>query len=341
VPTHGRRGRAAAVVLLALVLALTSASFSAATLRAAATPQVAGSGAGEAAAPGAVNARKKPPEKHKHKKATKKATKKAPKPCAGQAPTKADGTRWKCTFSDEFTGTKLNRKKWGVVRTSATGYHIGPECLVDRPDVIAVSRGALHLSVRQARPFACTTHGGSDYEAVATAGSVSTMDTFTQAYGLYRIRASFPKARKAGLHSAIWMFPKTISATLLGTDYGEIDIAEYFTSWYDRVIPVLHYNPFPLVPQQYTNQTCVLKHPEQFHTYALEWTTSKIAISIDGRPCLVNDNWTPMPPLSHPAPFDKPFALILTQALGAAGNAPTAATPLPATMHVDWVRVWR
>jgi hypothetical protein len=30
----------------------------------------------------------------------------------------------------------------------------------------------------------------------------------------------------------------------------------------------------------------------------------------------------------------------LTQALGIGANAVTAATPLPATTQIDWVRVW-
>ena len=41
-----------------------------------------------------------------------------------------------------------------------------------------------------------------------------------------------------------------------------------------------------------------------------------------------------------PAPFDQPFIVALTQALGVGANAVTAATPLPATTQIDYVRVW-
>jgi hypothetical protein len=57
---------------------------------------------------------------------------------------------------------------------------------------------------------------------------------------------------------------------------------------------------------------------------------------------LVN-SWNPAAPLSKPAPFDQPFIIALTQSLGVAttANQPDAATPLPATMQVDYVRVWK
>ena len=48
-----------------------------------------------------------------------------------------------------------------------------------------------------------------------------------------------------------------------------------------------------------------------------------------------------MPPLTGSQPFDHPFMIALTQALGVAGNSVTSATPLPATTQIDYVRVWK
>ena len=55
------------------------------------------------------------------------------------------------------------------------------------------------------------------------------------------------------------------------------------------------------------------------------------------------DSWNPAPPLTKPAPFDQPFIISLTQSLGVAttANQFDAATPLPATMQIDRVRVWK
>ena len=79
--------------------------------------------------------------------------------------------------------------------------------------------------------------------------------------------------------------------------------------------------------------------PSEFHSYALEWTTSTLTISFDGHTC-VSDNWNPAAPLLKPAPFDQPFMIALTQALGINANAVNDATPLPATTQIDYVRVW-
>jgi hypothetical protein len=46
--------------------------------------------------------------------------------------------------------------------------------------------------------------------------------------------------------------------------------------------------------------------------------------------------------VSSPAPFDQPFFILLTQALGVGTNQfDPATTPLPATTSVDYVRVWK
>jgi hypothetical protein len=43
-----------------------------------------------------------------------------------------------------------------------------------------------------------------------------------------------------------------------------------------------------------------------------------------------------------PEPFDQPFFLAFTSALGIGNNRfVPGTTPLPATMHIDWVRVWQ
>jgi len=54
------------------------------------------------------------------------------------------------------------------------------------------------------------------------------------------------------------------------------------------------------------------------------------------------DGWyTTAPGASQQAPFDIPFSLILNVAVGGDWpGPPDATTPFPATMVVDYVRVW-
>jgi hypothetical protein len=79
----------------------------------------------------------------------------------------------------------------------------------------------------------------------------------------------------------------------------------------------------------------------QFHSYVVEWTTQTISIIYDGTVCTI-DNWNPALPLWKPQPFDQPFIVALTQALGLGANGfDPATTPLPATTEVDYVHVWK
>jgi hypothetical protein len=70
-----------------------------------------------------------------------------------------------------------------------------------------------------------------------------------------------------------------------------------------------------------------------YNTYTLTWTRSSLTIDVNGETCLVNR--------SGNRAFRKPFIAALTSALGEGRNALTPETPMPATMSVDYFRVWR
>jgi beta-glucanase (GH16 family) len=104
-------------------------------------------------------------------------------------------------------------------------------------------------------------------------------------------------------------------------------------------IPYIHYNAASNDPNV-TAFTCVLSDPSAFHTYGLQWTPTSLTVLYDGKTCLV-DHWNPAWPESGNDPFNQPFFMAITQALGVNSNAFVAGyTPLPATTSVDWVRAW-
>lgn len=259
----------------------------------------------------------------------------ATSPCGAAVP-RADGGYWQCTFADDFSGSQLDRTKWAVQRTDNSGYHAGPACFVDSPRNIRVSGGRLSLTARAASPFTCKSPLG-DYTAYATSGMVTGWQRFSQAFGRFEIRASFPSTTVAGVQSALWLWPqKEIYG--LRPNSGEIDIAEFYSVYPDRAIPYLHYTQDSYDPTV-TNNYCMIKDPTAFHTYVAEWTTTTITITYDGVTCL-RHTIDPGGDLQAPQPFDQPFFVALTQALGVGTNAYSAATPLPATMQVDYVHVW-
>lgn len=258
-------------------------------------------------------------------------------PDCGDPLARPDGGTWTCTFVDDFPGKELDRAKWSAMTTAATGTGLS-ECRVDDGDNIAVRGGALHLTVREERkPFLCQSPHG-DYWTSHTAGAVTSYHGFSQAFGRFEVRARFPEVTVSGLHSAIWMWPRNAR---YGAASGEIDIAEFRTAMPDVVVPTLHYDGDDDDVNR-TRWNCRVSRPGDFHTYAVEWTPDAITFLYDGQVCLTNTAWSPDAPLTRPAPFDEPYAINLNQSLGMGGNAyDPAATPLPATMQVDHVRVWK
>ena len=243
---------------------------------------------------------------------------------------------WSCTFSDDFDGTSLDTSKWIAQRTDTSGYTSGKTaCFTDGPGNVSVSGGALQLTARrEATPFTCKDPSG-DFLTPYTSGMVSTYGRFSQTYGRFEVRAKVSGARVPGLQSSFWLFPQSSTYGAWPAS-GEIDFAELYSQYADRAIPYVHYNPAAPDPNV-TTTSCAIGNPDDFHTYALEWTTSQLKMIYDGQTCLI-DTWK----TGSTQPFDQPFFIALTQALGIGTNQfNPASTPLPATTTVDYVRAWQ
>jgi beta-glucanase (GH16 family) len=229
-----------------------------------------------------------------------------------------------------------------VQQTANSGYTTGAgaatACYVDSPNNVSVSNGELHLTVRkEAAPFSCPYPGGS-FTTQYTAGMVTSDNLFSQTYGAFEVRAELPPAIVAGLQETFWLWPT--NAQKYGTAWpssGEIDFAEFYSQYPTFDIPVIHYKAAAADPN--VTNDCVI-NPLSFNTYDVEWTPNAITVLYNGAVCLV-DHPNPASPLKSPQPFDQPFFVALTQALGFGTNAlQQTFTPLPATTLVDWVRVW-
>ncbi|MGI9083665.1 MAG: glycoside hydrolase family 16 protein [Aeromicrobium sp.] len=244
----------------------------------------------------------------------------------------SDGREWVCTFADNFDGRRLDRTKWTPRIYHATGISTARACFTDDPRNIAVEGGELLLTVRKVNtPVVC-----AGAPAYYTSGSVSTYRKFSQQYGRFEARVKVAKTQAPGLKEAFWLWPDDrIFSRTRWPAAGEIDIMETYSKYHGLAVPFLHYtvndNGGPR-PGVNTAWHCQAKRGV-YNTYTLTWTPTKLAIAVNGVTCLVNTS-------SDPA-FHKPYIASLTSALGVGSNALTANTPLPATMSVDYVRVWR
>ena len=261
-----------------------------------------------------------------------------PAPDCGATETKPTGKPWRCTFADDFGGTALDATKWQPLTTESTNLRGGDDCWVDDSKNIAVADGFLRLtSQREDDPFTCTTADGATEESRISSGSVSTFGRFAQAYGRWDIRARFPKVMLPGSQSRLWLTPFDDSYGAWPAS-GEIDLAEYYSLYPDRVVPYIQYK-LASADSTETNTRCYVTDPWNFHTYSMVWDAERIVITIDGATC-VDHKIQPKSPLSGSQPFDQPFVLNLAQAMGVGMNTPIEGTPLPLTTEVDYVRVW-
>ncbi len=235
---------------------------------------------------------------------------------------------WTCTFDDEFSESSLNTQLWQPMWTATSAYVAGPDCYVDIPQTISVSGGYLNLSVVKVPPFTCVPGYTSDYQA----GMVTSSVLFDQTYGAFEVRAKIPYATVPGLQETFWIYPQNLTYGPWPAS-GEIDFGQFYSQYSTLDVPYIHYTLSAADPNV-TAYNCTID-PTQFNTYEVDWTSSSITILYNGNVCLVDH------PIGGPAPFNEPFFLALTQALGFSGsNAVTASTPFPDTTQIDWVRAW-
>jgi beta-glucanase (GH16 family) len=247
---------------------------------------------------------------------------------------KANGDAWKCVFSDDFNGTKLNTSKWKIIKSSESNFGPRNDCYVNSRYNLAVNSGVLKLVTRRnLRSFTCGS-GKNQFRTNATAALVSTFGKFHQARGRFQVRAKFPYTKFKGLQSALYMFPE--GGALGAYTSGEIDFAEWYSRYPNQVIPYLHYNLGIIPGSQVTNVQCVVRRVDNWHIYTLEWTSKHIIIRYDGVQCLKNTSGVLLAQFTR-ASF---LNLMMSQGLGR-HNAPDLLTPLRGEMQVDWVRVWR
>jgi beta-glucanase (GH16 family) len=253
--------------------------------------------------------------------------------CGGEHPTgRPGGGTWTCTFHDEFNATSLNRNVWVVQTTAQAGWHSGNECAIDSPHTVSEGGGLLSLTVRRTPTFTCADPYGN-FRTDVIGGSIFTR-TFAQSQGRFEIRAKFApsNAGKSGIQGALWLYPANVRSSTGMTGPTEIDIAEHYSVHPNLVIPTVHSY---MSLTGYSNYTCNVVGAETgFHTYTAIWSASAITIQYDGHTCL-----------NLVSPFAGstagPFLVALSQSVGTGADAPSAATPMPATEQVDYVRVWR
>ena len=270
-------------------------------------------------------------------------------------PTDTDNYILDPEHSDEFNGTSLNTNLWN--------YYTGgwkdenqqvQNCYTSEEENVNVSGGSLNLVGLYKPGKTCT---GNTKTGDFTSGFVQTKNKAYFKYGYIEARIKMPKNKSTW--PGFWMSPNE-SKYGSWPNSGEIDIVEAKGSnykfaasdahWRDKNTPTGqtggHRSRQGVIPSTKfdTNDTT------EWHTYGVKWTEGKLEYFIDGElhhtiTEFKNSNSTGNPN----GPFDQDFFLRLNLAIGGnyidapwndAHNSVGAANDFPATMSVDYVRVY-
>jgi beta-glucanase (GH16 family) len=271
------------------------------------------------------------------------------------------GGDWKLVWADEFDGKEIDKKKWDFdlgngffnydANTWIAGWGNGElQYYTREADNAFVKDGMLHI-----RAIKESLHGFGYTSAKLKTRKRDGSSLFAKKYGKFEIRAKMPTGK--GIWPALWMLPQDEKYGGWAAS-GEIDILEAKGHEPTKVLGTLHFGSgWPANAE--TSKTYVLPNKgtiADFHVYTLEWEPSQMRWAVDGHVYATQSFWwssskrdggkgakpTGEKDLNAwPAPFDQPFYLVMNVAVGGKfpGN-PDKATPFPAEMIIDYVRVY-
>jgi beta-glucanase (GH16 family) len=228
---------------------------------------------------------------------------------------------WQLIFHDEFSGPLLD-PVWHAAQYwdhDATVIGNGELQAYD-PTGLSVSGGLLRLTARKD-----DAHGVPYVSGMAMTGgerSLPTSPRFSFLYGYLEVRAKVPAG--AGLWPAIWMMPASYH-----DDAGELDVLEVLGGDPDLALFTTHRGR-----REDVHEWAGPDLSQDFHTYGVEWRPDSITWFVDGveRARTTGRQWV----------VREAMYPILNLAVGGRGfPQPDGTTTFPATMEVDYLRVWQ
>jgi beta-glucanase (GH16 family) len=225
------------------------------------------------------------------------------------------GGRWNLSFHDEFEDGNVDGRRWSTRYPRA-----GSMCCSNPgngeaqwylPGNVVEQDGELRLVARR------ESTNGLGYSS----GLVQSKPSFSFTYGYAEARMWLPKG--SGLWPAFWTWPQSEHWP------PEIDVVEFYGDNPSNVYLTYH------APGG-ADQSIVKRGDwtTGWHTFAIDWRPGSITWYIDGAP--VKSRRT-----SDVA--NVPLYLIANLAVadGSGAPTPTSGTPLPASLRIDWIRVWK
>jgi len=226
-------------------------------------------------------------------------------------------------WSDEFDSSELNLEKW-TYDTGQGSWGWGNNELqsyTNSNSNVMLDDGHLTITAKEEQL------GTANY----TSGRIKSQGLFDFKYGRVQARIQVPIGQ--GLWPAFWMLGSNINS-VNWPQCGEIDVMEHINN--ELVIHGTHH--FNNNGHQYLGNS-VYCDAGEFNVYSIEWSPLTIQWFLNGVMFYQADISSNSISKEE---FHEPFFFIINLAVG--GNwpgAPSASTPFPAIMLVDYVRVYQ
>jgi beta-glucanase (GH16 family) len=235
------------------------------------------------------------------------------------APDTSVPANYTLVWSDEFNGTAIDTTKW----TFETGnLNVNNEKEYYQAANATEANGNLIITAK------AESVNGWPY----TSARMNTLNKVSAQYGRIEARIKLPLG--LGLWPAFWMMGTNIN-TVSWPQCGEMDIMEHINAT-NTIYGTMHWNVNGAV--QY-GLTTTVANPDDYHVYAIDWDANSITWYIDNvLYCTGNISNN----INNTGAFQLPFFIILNMAV--AGDFPGQTvdlTKLPASMYVDYVRVYK
>lgn len=257
---------------------------------------------------------------------------------------------WDLVFNEEFNGNSLNTNVWNYV----TGYYINDdpgtwgwgnnelEHYTDSERNVNVSGGTLNLTAfEEPKSFPQDPNRYAQYSS----GKITSQNKVAFKYGRIDFRAKLPVGN--GLWPALWLLPDDDTYGTWAAS-GEIDVMEARGRIPGASSGAIHFGG------AWPANTCLdgsyaFENGERidtdYHIYSLVWEEDMLKWYVDGNIFFyaASDQWYTTASGAKGAPFDQEFYIIMNLAVGGwfDGGITPEAGDLPATMQVDYVRVYK
>ncbi|PIH56087.1 carbohydrate binding domain-containing protein [Paenibacillus sp. LK1] len=248
---------------------------------------------------------------------------------------------WEMIWNDEFSSSAIDASKWTV---QDTGLVYNNELQYYSPDNTRIvkdgDRNVLQIEAKREQK------SGKSF----TSGKLITMGKGDWTYGKVVVRAKL--LVQQGMWPAIWMMPTDEAHYGGWPASGEIDIMELIggKNKDHEVYSTIHYDAVKSDGSHGHDQgKFTLPAGESFaddyHDFQVEWLPGMIRFYVDGKLHHQVNHWQTTAagqPESYtfPAPFDRPFYLILNLAVGGDWPGSPENEFVSEKMNVDFVRVY-